>query len=360
MAVSLPESADFEGYLEKHGTGTVSKLLGKQKKTWCFLQDAWLYCHQSNNKRSSVVSSIDLTEAQMIRKINSDKSGLQFEIVTKFKNITFTAGTTNECNEWIKHLQKAMTFKDNINVPTTDRKSTNLHHYDEIDMNQGHKNTVQHASSSSAQYEDIDKFHTSVSPKADTSSHYASIDDDEVFTSKNNDKSPVSNVCEYSTVIPKEQRKTPSKDDISSSQKPTEKCPLDSSAEKKNSIENNNIRKDSQNENPSAKRNISERQDQDKTAVNSSKGDNEVNLEAEEEESIDDVHSMIPTNFPELKEELYSLSENDMKPISDLKTFLHDNNLNLDKRPLTQISTAKTEITDPFESLKAYLKSLDL
>ncbi|XP_046552510.1 uncharacterized protein LOC124262106 [Haliotis rubra] len=99
----------MEGYLEKQSSG-VSRFLGKSR-FWCSLQDGCLqYCKDA--KRSSVVESLMLSEAQMVRKTSGGKQGTQFEIITKKqRTLLFTAASTEECSNWVRHLQQAMIHK---------------------------------------------------------------------------------------------------------------------------------------------------------------------------------------------------------------------------------------------------------
>ncbi|XP_071107174.1 pleckstrin homology domain-containing family A member 7-like [Haliotis cracherodii] len=100
----------MEGYLEKQSSG-VSRFLGKSR-FWCTLQGECLQYYKES-KRSSVVESLMLNEAQMVRKTSGAKQGTQFEIITKKqRTLLFTAATAIECSNWVRHLQQAMIHKD--------------------------------------------------------------------------------------------------------------------------------------------------------------------------------------------------------------------------------------------------------
>ncbi|XP_067672002.1 uncharacterized protein [Haliotis asinina] len=104
------DSPIMEGYLEKQSSG-VSRFLGKSR-FWCSLREGCLqYCKDS--KRSSIVDSLMLNEAQMVRKSSGGKQGTQFEIITKKqRTLLFTAASAEECSNWVRHLQQAMIHKD--------------------------------------------------------------------------------------------------------------------------------------------------------------------------------------------------------------------------------------------------------
>ncbi|XP_041364491.1 uncharacterized protein LOC121379889 isoform X2 [Gigantopelta aegis] len=77
-------------------------------KFWCSLEGHVMHLFK-NNKKVYSIESLNLTDAQTVRKVTSDKSGMQFEIIMKKnKKHVFTALTPSECSTWIKELQSLM------------------------------------------------------------------------------------------------------------------------------------------------------------------------------------------------------------------------------------------------------------
>ncbi|KAK7111877.1 uncharacterized protein [Littorina saxatilis] len=108
---SLFKKTDMEGFLEKVSSGIASKLKGGKTKVWCELCDTTLHIFKESKRSSTGVQEIDMKQVHMVRKASTDKAGNQFEILCRSKSQTFVAPTAEECNSWIRQLQRSMTLK---------------------------------------------------------------------------------------------------------------------------------------------------------------------------------------------------------------------------------------------------------
>ncbi|XP_076458654.1 uncharacterized protein LOC143292348 isoform X2 [Babylonia areolata] len=109
---TLYKKADVDGYLDKINSGITSKFLSGKTRVWCELYGSMLYVFKDTKRSSSGSQPMDMTQAHMVRRTNTDKSGLHFDILCKNKQHTFCAATGGECERWVRHLQVAMTLKD--------------------------------------------------------------------------------------------------------------------------------------------------------------------------------------------------------------------------------------------------------
>ncbi|KAK6170714.1 hypothetical protein SNE40_019035 [Patella caerulea] len=300
-----PNVRTIEGNLEKQGTGHVSRFLPK-KRNWCFLIDSTLHCHQeSTNKQSSVATSIDLKQAQSIKKVTTDRTGMQFEIATKDKTTVFTASSQEECNDWVKHLQTAMTRKDN-NVKSNSSSDAEPVQSQSVSLSDGYAEVCD------AVVQMRRKSNTAEANQTESSIYESVNMDDEVFNrasqtvdqDKKEDNEISTKSVEYTKVLQKNRR-----------------------------IQQNNNK-----QSETVQTNIFRNRD------NSSDSDGE---------SIDDIHALIPQSFPPIPKDQHTLNKKDLSPLSDLQNFLSNNNF---KRGSYQ----RGDNEDPIKSLKNYMNSLNL
>ncbi|XP_076072959.1 uncharacterized protein LOC143044734 [Mytilus galloprovincialis] len=84
----------MEGILEKP-----SLIPGKKTKVWSILDESTLSFFREN-KRSSCIGSIDLSDIQIVR----IASNCQFEIKTENNSQVYTADSNEKCDEWVQKL----------------------------------------------------------------------------------------------------------------------------------------------------------------------------------------------------------------------------------------------------------------
>ncbi|XP_050391575.1 src kinase-associated phosphoprotein 2 [Patella vulgata] len=299
----------IEGHLEKQGTGHVSRFLPK-KRNWCFLIDTTLHCHQeSTNKQSSVATSIDLKQAQSIKKVTTDRTGMQFEIATKDKTTVFTASSPEECNDWVKHLQTAMTRNDN-NVKSNSSSDVEQVQSQSVSLPDDYAEIcdpiveMRHKSNTANENQTESSIYESVNIDDDVFNRASQTVDQDINKSDAHKSKSSTKSVEYTKVLQKNQR----------------------------TQQNNNKQSET------VQTNIFRNRD------NSSDSDGE---------SIDDIHALIPQSFPSIPKDQHTLNKKDLSPLSDLQNFLSNNNF---KRGSYQHGDNE----DPFKSLKSYMNSLNV
>lgn len=107
-------NSQFEGLLQKP-----ARIIGRTTEVWCVLDGQSLMFFKEN-KRSSCIGHIDISDIQTIRKVGTKDS--QFEILTSEKPQIFTAESSDLCKEWITHIQHAMSTKGQ-EIPSDTTKS---------------------------------------------------------------------------------------------------------------------------------------------------------------------------------------------------------------------------------------------
>lgn len=180
MAQQSLNRPDKEGYLEKVGTGITSKFLAGKTKVWCELHGAVLSVFKESKDhgiikhrhRSSTLSQeVDMNVVQIVRKSSSDKMGNSFEILCNNKAQVFSALSGQECSSWIQHLQRAMTLKDQHEIPLLDTITESVHLGDYEDITTGISTSLMQEDVFREPSNDAPAFRT-----VSTSSAYAEVD----------------------------------------------------------------------------------------------------------------------------------------------------------------------------------------
>ncbi|XP_052071322.1 uncharacterized protein LOC127709711 isoform X2 [Mytilus californianus] len=114
----------MEGILEKP-----SRIPGKKTKVWSILDESTLSFFREN-KRSSCIGSIDLSDIQLVR----ITSNCQFEIKTEKNSQVYTAESNEKCSEWVQKLSEYSKCTTTNSEPTknTPRKNSIFSHREEI------------------------------------------------------------------------------------------------------------------------------------------------------------------------------------------------------------------------------------
>lgn len=105
------------------------RIPGKKTKVWSILDESTLSFFREN-KRSSCIGSIDLSDIQLVR----IASNCQFEIKTENNSQVYTAESNEKCSEWVQKLSEYSKCATSNSEPTksTPRKNSIFSHREEI------------------------------------------------------------------------------------------------------------------------------------------------------------------------------------------------------------------------------------